>query len=484
MAITKARLGRILQSLPRRTYTTVFDLVTITTSGGREQRLTIGPGLTILCGGNGAGKSTTLGALWRCLSSDEAGPSCLPPVPPWIVNLHVAGTHDDQNWTTSYDLSTSTFSGHCPVEVYYLDAAASTEELIHMVRKDDNPDDLLEGIDASSLDGELVEILSLTLRRNYDVVEVYEVTSFSENDDPVPFFAVTSMGKRYDLRTMGRGELAAIYLIWSLSRIEPGAIVLIEEPECHLADYSQRHLLDVLSYFAVERNLALIVSSHSPGLFRPLPSNHVVLVATLPLPVFRSGLSTDELTMHLGLEETGKNTLIVVEDQAAAAFLRAIVDHIDHALLQHIAICYCQNGASSVERVLSELRRHIRPRNFKILGILDGDMRSPGSATLLDVSFLPGDKAPESVIRDVLDKWRGEISKSWSPPLAGGAETLELELARSDGLDHHDWLSSISGRYGDLANFVTAMTDLVLKDSALLGEAQTLIGWLRGSMET
>jgi hypothetical protein len=367
---------------------------------------------------------------------------------------------------------------------YYIDAAAATEELIRLVRQDDNPDDLVEGIDASSLEPDLIDILSLTLRRNYDMIDVYEVTSFSEEDEPKPFFAATSMNHRYDLRNMGRGELSAVYLIWALSRIESGAIVLIEEPECHLADYSQRHLLEVLSFFAVERDLTLVVSSHSPGLFRPLPTNHVVLVETLPLPDFRTDLTIDELTNYLGLQEGGKGALVAVEDPSAAAFLRAIIDHLDHALLYHIAISYCENGATGVERSLLELRSHIRPHNFKILGVLDGDMRPPRAAQSTgDVSFLPGIQAPERIIRDELTKWRSDPGRTWSPPLAGGTAALDLELARSDGLEHHDWVVSISARYGGLETFVTAMTDLVLANADLRGDAQDLVGWLRGSLE-
>jgi predicted ATPase len=483
--MTRARLNRTLHRLSAREYATAFDSLGITTSDGRKQQFTAAPGLTILCGGNGAGKSTTLGALWRCLSSDLTGPSGLPPVPPWITNLEISGTHANETWMTSYDISSSTFSGSCPVKAYYLDATARTEELIRLMRKDDNPNDLIEGIGASVLERDLIDILSITLRRNYETVDVYEVTSFSEEDEAVPFFAVTAMGHRYDLPAMGRGELAAIYLVWSLSRIEPGAIVLIEEPECHLADYSQRSLLDVLSYFAVERDLTLIVSSHSPGLFRPLPTNHVVLVSTLPLPGFRSGLSTDELSNYLGLEDIGKSALLVVEDNAASAFLGAILDRVDHGLLQHISICYCQNGASGVERVTSELQGHIYPPSFKVLGILDGDMRSSsGVSSPLEVAFLPGEEAPERVMRDALNQWRRVATKSWVPPLAGGTETLELELARSDGLDHHDWLFSISGRYGGIVSFVRTVTGLILEDQALLSQAQELAAWLRGTLQT
>ena len=60
-------------------------------------------------------------------------------LPPWITTVNVAVTYGQDVWEASYDVAASSFTGKCPAPVYYLDAAASTEELIRRVREDDNP---------------------------------------------------------------------------------------------------------------------------------------------------------------------------------------------------------------------------------------------------------------------------------------------------------------------------------------------------------
>ena len=163
--------------------------------------------------------------------------------------------------------------------------------------------------------------------------------------------------------------------------------MLIEEPESHLAAYSQRLLLNVLVHFAVERDLTLIVSSHSPSLFQPLPVDHAVLVTALPLAGFHSNLATAELAEYLRLDDSDRTALVVVEDLPPRRhFLKAIIGHLDHALLCHIAICNAQSGESGVKRVFSEIQKSVWPRSFKVAAILDSDMRTVSDDSVAGIS--------------------------------------------------------------------------------------------------
>ena len=342
-----------------------------------------------------------------------------------------------------------------------------------------------QGIDPANFSSESLEVLSLSLRRQYNEVLVYEIISFSEDDVAVPYFAVESMNRRYELLNMGRGELAAIYLIWQLSQYEPGSIVLMEEPESHLAPYSQKKLFDVLVHFAVERDLTIIASSHSPELFKSLPDDHTVLVTTSPILVFRSTISTAEPAEHLGLDGQARIALAIVEDRVAAIFLKSLIVHLDHELLRHVSLAHAQNGASGIRRVLAEVEHAMRPPTCVVIGILDDDERVPAAPEDLQlVGFLPGNEAPEEIIRDVLNEWRMESEKSWIPSLAGGVSALEMELERVDGIDHHDWLIDLGKRYGELETFVMIVTELVLMRSDLREDAVTLLSWIRGLIQS
>lgn len=482
MAVRQAELKKALKQLGNRNYTTTIDKIEITTSDGRVHDFSAAPGITILCGGNGAGKSSTLGALWRSLSSSDTGPTSLAEDPEWMKNVRISGSHRSNAWQTSYSSATASFSGHCPADVHYLDAATATGEIIQRVRNDDNPGDLIEGLDFAEFNHDLVEILSLLLRRKYDEIVAYEITSFSEEDEPFPFFSVSTLNQQYDLPRMGRGELSAAYLVWKLAQIESGSIVLVEEPESHLASHSQRHLLDVLVYFAVKRDLTLIVSSHSPDLFLPLPSRHIVLVSSLPIAALRTDLTTEEVADHLGLGNLGRKALILVEDFAAACFLRSVIDILDRPLLEHIAICYAENGESGVQKIISEIKRTPHGKEFNIIGILDGDMRNIPVKSGIHKEFLPGDSAPERVMREALEKWRVRTEEKWVPPINGGTTSLELALEKSEGLDHHDWLYSVSRRFGGVDHFIPIATILILEDPEIHDQAVSLTSSLRSAI--
>ncbi len=174
-----------------------------------------------------------------------------------------------------------------------------------------------------------------------------------------------------------------------------------------------------------------------------------------------------------------------MEDRVAAIFLKSLIVHLDHELMRHFSLAYAQNGASGIRRALAEVEHAMRPPTCVVIGIIDGDERVPTAPEEPQlVGFLPGNEAPEEIIRNVLNEWRVESEKSWIPPLAGGASVLEMELERVDGLDHHDWLTDLAKRYGELETFVMIVTELVLMRSDLRENAVTLLSWIRGLIQS
>lgn len=314
-----------LRSLTRRNYTTRLTVGTFITSTDVPQTLSFSPGISVVSGGNGAGKSTLLGAVWRCLTGLEPQEgSTIPNVPPWLGQLKIVGTHAGVPFEAEFDVASRKKASSFPSLVYYVDPAAETEEVLRHFRTDPQSSDLLEGVEPASFDENQIQALAYILRRDYSEFLVYEITAFSADDTPLPYFEATSMGKRYALQQMGRGELAAAYLLWRLQELPPGTVVLLEEPESHLAAFSQDMLVDAIVSIVVERDLCVVVSTHSPGFFQKLPAEHVVLVSSLPSPSIRRGLSVSELSNHLGVRPRTA-AVVLVEDEVAAEFLHAIL---------------------------------------------------------------------------------------------------------------------------------------------------------------
>ncbi|SNY69211.1 ATP-dependent nuclease [Paractinoplanes atraurantiacus] len=473
-----------LQKLRRRNYSTTLTTakldVTMNDGSIANLELDFSPGMSIVSGGNGAGKSTLLGAIWRCLSASDPEPgSRIPGSPKWLHGIQITGQHNSNEWVATFDAVTGTKSSSLLSTVTFIDPAAETEEILRQFRLD-QASDVLEGVDPASFDRAQLESLSYVLRRSYSEFLVYEVTAFSSDDSALPFFEATSMGKQYSLLEMGRGELVAAYLLWRLREQPAGSVVLIEEPESHLAAFSQDNLVDAIVAMAVERDLCLIVSSHSPGFFQKLPPEHVMLVSSLPNPAIRTNLSASELASHLGVAPHTA-AVVLVEDPVAAELLHAVLSSVDREALRHLDIRPVRSGESGVQRIIKDVNAGLDD-SVELLGVLDGDQRQPGVTTLQGpIGFLIGNDPPEVLLRDLLTEWRSGKHSDWQPRLPGGEEALRMSLERLDGRDLHDWIQELAIDFGGLRAVVRAAVELALRIEPYQAQAQDLVAWIRRS---
>ena len=234
MALRYAERRKTLDSLVKRAYPTAIQSAQVAFGSSQTESLTFRPGLTVVAGGNGAGKSTVLAALFFCHSLDEVLLKANDV--PWLRSLSATGIADGHEWQAGVNFITGDRSGERPFECVYINASSETEMILQQLGGDANVGDLLEGLDPLVLDNEIPQSLGYALRREYSTLQVYEIDAFVETDRdlPIPYFVVESMGTRYSLPKMGRGELCAFYLLWRLERLASGSIVLLEEPESHL----------------------------------------------------------------------------------------------------------------------------------------------------------------------------------------------------------------------------------------------------------
>lgn len=463
-----------LSKLTKRRFTTRIDRIDIEAQG-TSFSLYPASGINIVSGGNGSGKSTLLTAIHQSVAGEFLPGRAVMGHPSWLSRVSIKGSHGDESWRSHANFITkdivTTFTG----DVHYIDPAAEAHEVVRLFSQDTQPKDLLEGLDPTTFSADQLEVLSHVLNRRYSEVLAYEVTAFSEDDEPVPYFVVSSAGKTYHLGHMGRGELSCAYLLWRLNRVAEGSLVLLEEPESHLAVYSQDCLVDAIITAVVRRDLTLIVATHSPGFFQKLPENSISLISTLPNPNVRTGMKMSELALHLGVAPP-VGALVIVEDQVARLFLHGVLRHVDSELLRRIDICVANSGESGVRRAILDLERPPGAA-VRILGVLDGDLRS---AALEQVAgFLPGTASPESVIRDALDRWRAGESAQWSPHWPGGPEALRLHLERIDGSETHDWMQKLIRESDGAEATMSTLVDLLLAEEGLAEEARQLARWIR-----
>ncbi|QCB94500.1 hypothetical protein [Cellulomonas shaoxiangyii] len=297
------------------------------------------------------------------------------------------------------------------------------------------------------------------IRKTYSHVGVYEITGMDEEEAATPFFEVEVGGDSYNSLSMGRGELSALHLIWRLDRLASGSIVLIEEPESHLAVYSHDALVYVLAKIVIDRNLSLICASHTPSFFRRLPEGSVAVIESSPTPSITTSLSSGEAARQLGVAPEG-SVHLVCEDECAALLLGEMLELADPDLRRRVTISYSVDGESGVRRIVEGLKT--AGDRVAVIGVLDGDQRAAGNAPH---TFLPGDAAPEIVLQQALSLWRlGGVE--WRPPFPGGAQRLRAVLARLDGIDHHDWIDGLASEYGGKAYVIKALAPLIASGAA------------------
>ncbi|WP_170981663.1 AAA family ATPase [Nocardioides dongxiaopingii] len=370
--------------------------------------------------------------------------------------------------------------GAAAPKVFYIDPSADTERLLERISTDDAPDDLIEGLDPYPLAERELELLSFLLNRRYASVSVYEVTAYSDQDEPDPYILANCMGVSYPLNRMGRGEFSAIYLVWRLSRMPAGSVVLLEEPESHLAYASQEPLIDVIIKYAIDGDLAIVMSTHSPAMIDRVPEGSVHLISALPTPTVHATKSRAEVSKHLGLKRV-RTISLITEDPTAAHMLRALIDARAPDVSPRCVILHSINGESGVRRVAEELAKSPELRFHPLLAVLDGDQRD-GAAH--HEAILPGTTSPEILIEEMLRRWWMGDLQDWSPRLMGGVDRVKRQLDYADGRDHHDWLQVMSEPFGGNAPFIAAIVDLLLLDAELSRQLDEMLSRIRSHLQS
>jgi predicted ATPase len=245
-------------------------------------------------------------------------------------------------------------------------------------------------------------------------------------DKPVPVLQFG--GARYSGFHQGAGEIAAAELL-AVDYPQYG-IVLIDEVETSLHPRAQRRLMRDLARIAREKELQIILTTHSPYVLDELPPEaRVYLLDGAGGKSAVVGVSP-EFAMTRMDEEQHPECDLYMEDGRAATLVAEMLVRADRDLLSRSKLI--PYGAASVGMALGIMANQNRfPRPSCVF--LDGDQApAPGCVVL------PGDDAPERVV------YEGLQELGW-PLVAeriarGAAETIDaLNGAMALG-NHHDWV--------------------------------------------
>ncbi|MBR5718785.1 MAG: AAA family ATPase [Clostridia bacterium] len=154
------------------------------------------------------------------------------------------------------------------------------------------------------------------------------------------FFNIIKDGPSYYTeKRFSSGELAILHLIQGINKAVDGAIVLLDEAEMALHPRVQINLLNYLKRISKEKNLMVLISTHSPTMIKATNPNRIIMLDTDNTGNI-SIVSPCYPALALGRvdyeESSGFDYIFFVEDEMARSLLKKIVNKYISLVTKHI----------------------------------------------------------------------------------------------------------------------------------------------------
>ena len=283
---------------------------------------------------------------------------------------------------------------------------------------------------AENFDEERVARLSYILGHKYEQAKM----ACADVDPGRKIPVLRRTNSSYSGYHQGQGETTVAELIQT--DLPKYSLILIDEIESSLHPRAQRRLMEDLATVCRERELQIILTTHSPYVLEQLPkqariqifeqeSSRQVMIGVSP----EFALSKMDDIHHPECE-------IYVEDDSAKTLLLEILSQKNADLASRVRISAC--GAASVGYQLGLMVENNRFEH-KVGVILDGDCKSsPGCCKM------PGQEPPEMVVFHELESinW-GDM---WVRLLRDTSDVTDACVSAMTLGDHHDWTRDAAKR--------------------------------------
>lgn len=397
------------------------------------------PGITVICGLNGAGKSSIVSSIKEMLGLNESS----------VISKNKFNGQVSAKIMINrqlYEISSNITAISCGMSVdncIYIDSDLAIESLKYW--NQNNIGELLEGIEENTFSKEELYELSNLVGKTYKECVSYEIEDATELYLPV-FFKVKDHEIEYDSIGMGIGEHFILYLYYVLENINNDSILIIEEPESYISVLSQQRLLDYIAKIISKKKISVILTTHSPHILKKVKPDNVIIISNRFGKInFDLPNTIQDAKEHLGIEyyKTESNVAtIFVEDNISRLFLDCILKE-ENPLISNIVDIVYVGGHTKISARLafddSEYMTH------KLIGIYDDDVKTKNDFNEDDLKwshlFLPIKECVEKEIIDFLGNEHNEITMSTALNIQH-SKFLAI-LSKREGEDHHDWFINI-----------------------------------------
>lgn len=433
-------------------------------------------GLTAICGGNGAGKTTLLEAIFTALAGERNNQSTSAAKKFSGATLTVRGTVEDVPVSVQVPHGNPPLGGPIPsIQATFLDPAAESRRVLSLLQATANFAEILEAITPRQYSTEELDEISYLVGKKYTACSLYEIEDFGE-EEAFPYSHVVAGSSQYGSESMGQGELAIHILTWQLDRMPEGSVVLIEEPEAHLAPRSQLALMNHVARAITKKGLCVIITTHSPAILLNIPRDNIRLVARAD-----DGIQLIERPTKVDLDtvlgsKPRFSGLLLVEDKAAREFVLALLERLSPDIARTNQVI--DMGSHSDISVILNRFPHTA-KWLAIVGIYDGDQRGEDISPNWPYLFLPGTAGPERLLRDAVNA--AQLSAALSRP----ESSINLALSSLEGNDDHDWLEGLGPALGiPYERVMAALVETWLNSPSSAELANELIKKIHQKMNT
>lgn len=402
----------------------------------------LGKGIQIICGLNGAGKTTVLLGIKNLLGiplekSDEIK----------LQDAHITGEIVFKGKKYPCDNKDNQLSKQvgCVDDFGFLEYS-SIGKILSVIWNQDNLEELIEQNESIDLQDKELQQINYLIGRNYNkisLVEIEEIEIIKTLDDrekigPFPFFVVEEGNAIYDSRQMGMGEYCLFYMYWYVNKQNAQSIILIEEPESFVGIKSQKHFMNFIAKKSVDNGMNFIISTHSPFVIENIENDYIHVISRMLGRAVIKKPSISSANSILGVDDEKRGTFLV-EDNLAKEFLEVLLEKENIVLLR----MYTVEVAGSVSKVTAILKNAILDKiKYRIIGIYDGDQKKEDfHDNNLPYLFLPLVKDVETDMKSIIMKDDTYIEVA--SMLGKEKEDLFEALVRVNGEDHHDWWNKI-----------------------------------------
>ena len=172
----------------------------------------------------------------------------------------------------------------------------------------------------------------------------------------------------------GSGEMAVVRLVTELLSAPRYALVLLDEPEVSLHPGAQKRLKHFILELIRQKQLQVVISSHSPSIIEDLPPNAIKVFSQMPDGKFHvtNSMHPEEAFFHLEQSNPNKKT-IIVEDLLAKQLVLAVLKAMGEHTESLFDVTYYSGGASVIKNHFITV--YSREANSKHFVLLDGDQR-------------------------------------------------------------------------------------------------------------